>query len=521
MRTHQPTTCKPLTTVASDGTRRHDEKRATWKVIGGASVLSVLMRLRMLWSPVSVDEGGYLAIARAWAHGRVLYRDVFVDRPQGLLLLFRFWDWISGANTGSIRIMAMMFGILLVVSTAILVRQLFGHEAARCAAVICAVVSAAPVLEGYAANTELLSGSVAAAGLAFGVVALSRPHPLRWFFASGMLAGVALSLKQSGFDGLLTLMVWLFISFVMAPGRRRPVAKAIGAVALGAASVVGALMLDGASIGWSLWWTAVAGYRLRTQSMFAAAQWVNLVDTAPVAIVVLGSSAVLALSTIQRTLTGFVRRVRFAWAPEPATVLIWLSWASLSFFIGGGFWRHYWILLTAPISALAGVALAGLRTAGLRRFAVAATLAPCLIITTWVYAGDQGHLNIRAAQDYHAVLDAQVASWFTAHREPGDSLYVLCASAAAYADSHQDPQYPYLWFFEVRHAAQAQDRLVSYLGDPRRRPDVIAEYERASACDTSGRVQKILRAEYRRVGRVGTVLMFMRKSESTEDLPPA
>ena len=80
------------------------EHRRTWLVIGAAAALSALLRMRMLWSAVSVDEGGYLAAARAWAHGHVLYRDIFIDRPQGLLVLFRFWDWISGGNTASIRI---------------------------------------------------------------------------------------------------------------------------------------------------------------------------------------------------------------------------------------------------------------------------------------------------------------------------------------------------------------------------------------------------------------------------------
>jgi len=139
--------------VGSDG-------RRTWIVVALSVALSVVMRLRMFWSPISVDEGGYLAIARAWAHGRVLYRDVFVDRPQGLLVLFRVWDWASGGSTASIRVMAMLFGGLLVVSTGVIVRALVGESAARWAVIICAVVSSAPVLEGYAANGELLSGAV-------------------------------------------------------------------------------------------------------------------------------------------------------------------------------------------------------------------------------------------------------------------------------------------------------------------------------------------------------------------------
>ena len=109
------------------------------------------------------------------AHGRVLYRDVFVDRPQGLLVLFRVWDWVSGGSTVSIRVDGdgLSRG-LLVVSTGVIVRALVGESAARWAVVICAVVSSAPVLEGYAATGELLSGAVSAAGLAVGVVACCR-----------------------------------------------------------------------------------------------------------------------------------------------------------------------------------------------------------------------------------------------------------------------------------------------------------------------------------------------------------
>ena len=207
-----------------------------------------------------------LAITRAWAHGRVLYRDVFVDRPQGLLVLFRVWDWLSGGSTASIRVMAMLFGALLVVSTGVIVRALVGESAARWAVVICAVVSSAPVLEGYAANGELLSGAVSAAGLAVGVVALSRQHPFRWFFASGVLAGIALSLKQSGFDGSLALAMGLALGVLFCASERQTAFKAMGALAAGITTIVAALLLHGALTGWSRWWAAVVGYRFHTQT---------------------------------------------------------------------------------------------------------------------------------------------------------------------------------------------------------------------------------------------------------------
>ena len=480
-------------------------------IFAGAAVVSVLMRLRMLWSPVSVDEGGYLAIARGWAHGKVLYRDVFVDRPQGLLVLFRVWDWMSGGSTGSIRIMAMLFGVLLVLSTGIAVRELAGDVAARFAAIICAVVSAAPVLEGYAANTELLSGAVSAAGIAVGVLALSKRRPLVWFFASGLLAGIALSLKQTGFDGVLALLVWLTLGMLLCAAQRRTVLQAVAALVAGLMTILGALMLHGALTGWSRWWAAVIGYRLKTQSAFAGADWRNLAATAPYAAVVLGTSAFLAVlgaGTLTRDWRG---RAAASLTPQSVVLVSWFVSATMAFLIGGGFWRHYWLLLAAPISALAGVGLAQLPR--VRCPMLVATLLPCLAITMWVYAGDQAHINVRAAGDHHAAVDELVARWFEVHRQPGQNMYVLCASAGVYADAHQDPGYPYLWVIEVRRGLDAQNRLVGYLGDPVRGPHFIAEYQRPSTCDTSGRVGRILRRSYRPVAVVGHVTVFERKND--------
>ena len=488
--------------------------RRTWWVIGGAAVLSALLRLRMVWVPVSVDEGGYLAIARAWGHGSVLYRDVFVDRPQGLLLLFRFWDWVSGGNTESIRIMAMLFGALLVVSMAVVVREVAGHSAARYAAVICAVVSAAPILEGYSANAELLSGGVAAAGLAVGVLATRKTHRWVWFYSSGLLAGMSLSLKQSGFDGLLAIGAWLILAMLFERQHRRMAIRGVFAICAGLATIIAALVVHGAATGWARWWAAVVGYRLKTQSAFASADWHNLVVTAPYAGIVLGAAALLSVNG------AAIGSRRFAFRPGdtegqhrsaivgPMVLVFWLASATCSFLIGGGFWRHYWMLLAAPISALAGIGLAALPRP--RIPLLFAVIAPSLAVTAWVYSGDTAQIPVRAAADHRSVQDDHVGQWFRHHRTAGQNLYVLCSSAGVYADAHQDPGYPYLWNVEVHHGANAQNLLVDYLSDPIRAPTFIAQYQSARSCDDSGRVAKIMHDDYQQVTVVDSVAMFER-----------
>ncbi|MCU1395890.1 MAG: hypothetical protein JWM34_4318 [Ilumatobacteraceae bacterium] len=499
------------------------ERATTWRVTGLAVAVSVVMRLRMLWSPVTVDEGGYLAVARGWAHGAVLYRDVWVDRPQGLLVLFRVWDWISGGNTESIRVMAMLFGALLVVSTAIIVRELAGDTAARFAAVICAVISSAPVLEGYAANAELLSGAVAAAGLAVAVLAPSKRRVWWWFFASGVLAGLALSLKQSGFDGLATVGIWLLAVVFVSGTERRAAWRAIAMVSAGVLVVLAALAVHGALTGWSRWWAAVAGYRLQTQSAFAAADWHNLAATAPYAAVVFGAAALVGVQgsviVVRRLRTqlagGSTERVL---QPAPLMLVVWLLASVLGFLIGGGFWRHYWMLLAAPFSALAGVGLVAIPRP--RVPLLASIITPCLIISAWVYTGSTTDLLVRAASDPHAVTDQRVAAWFTQHRAPGQSLYAMCASAGLYADAHQDPGYPFLWFLEVHDGANAQNRLVDYLDDPARAPTYVAVYQTPKSCDDSGRVARIVASSYRQVAIVSGVAILVRDGAAASTARP-
>ena len=485
------------------------DRRRTWEWIATGALVSVVLRLRMLGTPVTSDEGGYLAIARGWAHGRVLYRDVWVDRPQGLLALFRVWDWISGGHTGSIRIMAMLFGILLVASTAVVVREVVGHRAARWTAIICGVVSAAPVLEAHTANGELLSGAVSAAGIAVAVIGLTKPEPLRWLFGSGLLAGAALSLKQSGFDGLLGLLLWFALIGIFAPKDRRLAVRSSLAIIAGVASVIGVLMIHGAVTGWYRWWWAVAGYRFRTQSVLANAQWFHLIQTAPFALVVLGSSLMVALVVAVRDWEHRRRSMRAVLVSRAGLLPLWLMTSCLSFLIGGGYWRHYWLLLAAPVSALGGVALA--RAGRFTSFAAAVALVPCLAISTWVYVGDSSTVTVRATADRRSQLDEKVAAWFVANRKPGDNLYALCVSSAVYADANQDPGFPYLWFPEVYAAPNAQKLLLSYLSDPVRAPKFIAQYQAVSSCDRTGRLDTILKTSYRQVSRIGFAIILQRK----------
>jgi len=147
--------------------------------------------------------------------------------------------------------------------------------------------------------------------------------------------------------------------------------------------------------------------------------WSTLGHTARYAAVVLGCALVLGVAGLaQRAVRHFPRSL-LPRASADSLLVLWLAAASFAFMIGGGYWRHYWLLLTAPISALAGVAAARMRRFAV--IAVAAAVAPALLISGWVFAGSPSKITWRAASDHQAVVDERVAAWYLANRRAAAS----------------------------------------------------------------------------------------------------
>src|SRR4026209_2181064 len=88
--------------VVSPRAERRTQRFPVGMVVVAVGV-SILLRARFLVTPLTSDEGGYMAVARAWASGKHLYTEAWVDRPQGLLVLYRVWDAVTGGSPTAIR----------------------------------------------------------------------------------------------------------------------------------------------------------------------------------------------------------------------------------------------------------------------------------------------------------------------------------------------------------------------------------------------------------------------------------
>ena len=128
-------------------------------------LIAALLRLPFIWTGIGPDEGGYAFIAHQWTQGAHLYQSVWVDRPQGLMLLFRAITDIA-YTPAAIRFAAVLAGASVAIVLGLIGWMLSSPAAGIAAAAIYAVVGVGPHIEGFTMNSELAAAVPAAAAVA-------------------------------------------------------------------------------------------------------------------------------------------------------------------------------------------------------------------------------------------------------------------------------------------------------------------------------------------------------------------
>ncbi|MFT4262248.1 MAG: hypothetical protein QM572_02605, partial [Nocardioides sp.] len=95
------------------------------RLVVAASLVGVCVaRLWHVAAPLSSDEAGFLMVARQWHPGSSLYGDYWVDRPPGLITLYRVADLAGG--TVALRVVGLVAVLVAVALAARLGRVLAG-----------------------------------------------------------------------------------------------------------------------------------------------------------------------------------------------------------------------------------------------------------------------------------------------------------------------------------------------------------------------------------------------------------
>lgn len=469
-------------------------RRTAIGVVLGAAVLAVLLRLPFFGAPLTADEGGYAEAARLWGHGASLYRDIWVDRPQGLILIFR-GALELGSSPDVLRGVAAAAGALSVLAMGLLAFRLTrSRTVAIAAALLAATVGASPFLEAFTLAGELLASLAATLSLLAFTAYLPR-RSIGWLVVAGVASGCAVMIKQSGFDAALAIVAYLAWT-----ERRRGLGGIAVFVGAAAAPVVAGLL---SAVTLHSWWFAVVGYRGSGDSLVTGSvshRFGLLADSLPTATKGLGLLVLLAI---------------VGWRGAPLLVRLWLGAAVLGVLGGGNFHFHYYLQLVPPLAILAGAGVERVLASRHRVLAVAflaVAIATAVVTVPLWFESSTAQAKAIWPKDPHLQHDAAVVRYVKAHTRPGQKVLVLWAAANVYYLADRAPAIPYMWRRNIEAIPGVLDRLNSALAA--RRPALVALVQPLDSFDRSRQTAEILAREYDRVAVVDGVPIYRPRRSS-------
>lgn len=480
-----------------------------------ALLLSLALRIPFFNIPMIHDEGGYAYAARSWFEGTgQLYDDIWISRPQGIFVLYGIVFRVFGENVWSFRFAAWIFAALTVLAVWLFARRWSTPGVATVAALLTAILSSLPNLEGFTANAEVFMGLPAA----FAAFWLLRQQQTRWTRAGligiGILIGIATVLKPSG-----VVMLFVALAFIgmTAGGTRRERLRLCGIMLLGVTIVGIVTLLHGWYLGWGDFFYATITYRLTSQSSATVSTMHHLraigslaVETTPMLMLIalalifkhrfhihrITGSALGRTCAVQTT--GRVSSYITAQPDHAAGTLIrlWALGALAGIAMGGDWWTHYIIQVVPPLALwLAWNMSVIIRT--LRHWRrwlfTAMTVGLLLLPFMVVFRGEQEILNGPYEHPGYPA-QAEVARYIQENSEPGDTIYVAFDQASIYYLSDRQPAYRHLYDQELRALPNSYADIISIISGPNRPLYIVSTVHPGPFPDDS-------RAFWREVGK--------------------
>ncbi|MFD1826457.1 hypothetical protein [Mumia zhuanghuii] len=435
-----------------------------WLESGSRSVLlavlavTTLLRLPFLWAPLSSDEGGFLLVADQWGTtGGELYGNQWVDRPPGLLVVFRLADAASGVlgDRVALRLVALALALVAVAAAWYAGRAIAGARGAVAAAAVMAALTSTPVFSGPRLTTALPAVAFVTLSVALALAAttlVARPATRRRAGAVAAAAGVAAAcgvlMKQNYVDGFVFAgVLWLI-------GGRRAW-RLIGGLLLGAAVpiLLAAVWAASEGPGIGALWDALYGFRERAVGVIIESSTVapeRRMRTFGLTLLVTGAALLAAL-----TVRAVWRRRR---SPVALATAAALAYSVIGIAGGGSWWRHYALQLAMPLALGAALAVrAGLLR--VTRVAVVLALASTLVGVLW---------QTPVAITERPSSGTAVGEWIAASAEPGDTGFVAYGSPQVLRVAGLSAPYPYSWSLPLRVRDPDLELLTALLDAPDR-----------------------------------------------------
>ncbi len=490
-----------------------------WLWLGVAALLSLALRIPFFRIPLLADEGGYAYATRGWVEGTgELYGDLWISRPQGIFFVYAGIFDLFGTGATAFRFAAWIAVALTLIAVWGFTRMCATPLAANLAAIVFAVASSLPNLEGYTANAEMFMGLPASLA-ALWLLRIGRTGWPPWqLVGTGILIGIAIALKPSG--AVMIPVVLLFIALIDGAVLKRTIAKRMFWVFAGVVAIGIGLLIHGWWLGWSDFYYATISYRLSAQSAATVGLQYNLEAMARLAwrasaliglvglllafryrtrIALLGANARRGLRENRRegvdprswtrhsplSALSTLRRPR---DDRRLMLRLWLLGSLAGASIGGDWWSHYLIQVVAPLSVWIGWTLALVwPTIGTPARAILATASVILLVAPFRVLAYGSPDDMAEAMFSHPGYPAQdeIAAYLRERTEPGATIYVAFDQAAIYYLADRPPAYRHLYDQELRGIPGSYSDLITIIQGEDRPEFIVSTLQPGPFADAS------------------------------------
>jgi hypothetical protein len=431
---------------------------------------SSLIRLRLLSLPLERDEGEYAYAGQLLLQGIPPYQLAYSMKFPGTHVAYAGIMALFGQSSAGIHLGLLLVNAANIVLVFFLARRVFGPLAAVFAAASYALLSTSASVLGFAAHATHFVVLPALAGT---LLLLKAVELLRTglYFASGLLLGLSMLMKQPGMFFILFGGLYLLLTEPQDPIDGRGLARRLGAYSCGALLpfLLTCLWLWRAGVFGNFWfWTfSYASQYASSNSVLMAIPVLRLVGPS-----VLGSSAGRWVIAALGIVLLFVSR---APRSQVTFALGFLLFSFLAVCPGFYFREHYFILILPAVALLAGFAVAWPSEWLSQRNSRLLAAAPALVflaVCGYSIAGQRDFLfrmdaetacrSIYAPNPFPEAL--KISDYIQKHTAPDARIAVLGSEPEIYFYSHRRSATGFIYTYglmeEQKFASTMQRQMV-------------------------------------------------------------
>lgn len=305
-----------------------------WYII----VFFVILRLPSLIEPVwYADEGIYEVIANAMHNGRVLYSQVWDNKPPLLYILY----FLTG-NLFGIKLLSILFGIGEVYFFYKITKLLFNRQKSiLISTILFTILLGSPFIEGNIANAE--NFMILPILVSFYILLRKNSLQINDGIWAGIFFFIALLLKFVAVFDLIVWVIWASIHEAWGKGVhtslrfKKSVIYMVGVLTLLGVVTAGVLLLFGIL---GDFYNAV---------FVGTISYISEKNTAG-----LSNSLLIIKIILLFTLTWAIFLYRKKLSKETMFILLWTNFSLFNVFFSQRLFLHYLLLLAAPFSLLVG-----------------------------------------------------------------------------------------------------------------------------------------------------------------------